>query len=166
MEESDIQIRAVRLSDAAAIAEIYHHYVTETTVSFELEPPTVEQMQERIRSISKAHPYYVCEQAGRILGYCYVHPWKERQAYCHTMEVTIYLRPDAKGRKLGSRLMETLLADCRRRGYRALIACITEENTASVAFHKRFGFEQVSCFKVVGQKFGRWLDVVDLELVL
>lgn len=166
MTQSDIQIRAVQLSDAAAIAEIYHHYVAETTVSFELEPPTVEQMEERIRSISQAHPYYICEEAGRLLGYCYVHPWKDRQAYCHTMEVTIYLRPDAKGHGLGSRLMETLLAECRRRDYRALIACITAENTASVAFHKRFGFEPVSYFKVVGQKFGRWLDVVDLELVL
>lgn len=160
------EIRTVRLSDATAIAEIYKYYVEQTTVSFEVDAPTADEMAERIRTISAHHPYFVYEQDGRILGYCYVHPWKDREAYCHTMETTIYLVPEAKGQGIGTRLMQTLLDACRKCDYRALIACITAENEASVAFHKRFGFEQASYFKQVGQKFGRWLDVVDYELVL
>lgn len=166
MDNKKHKIRAVRLSDAAAIATIYRHYVEQTTVSFEMVAPTVEEMAERIRTISAHHPYFVCEQDGRILGYCYVHPWKDREAYCHSMETTIYLVPEAKGQGIGTQLMRALLDECRKRDYRALIACITAENAASVAFHKRFGFEQASLFKQVGQKFGRWLDVVDYELLL
>lgn len=159
-------IRKVKPEDAEAIAGIYNKYVLETAVSFEEDALSVDEMRRRIEAISAAHPYFVGEEDGKVVGYCYVHPWKERKAYRHTMEVTIYLADVAMGRGLGTQLMEHLLSACRREGYHALVACITADNEASLAFHKRFGFRQASFFPEVGWKLGKWHDVIDLELVL
>ena len=159
-------IRAVQLSDAAGIAAIYADYVNHTTISFELAAPTVEQMQARIAALSPAFPYLVWEEDGCILGYCYAHAWKERAAYCHTWETTVYLAPHAKGRGLGTALMQRLIAESRTAGCHALIACITDDNSASRAFHEKLGFRKVSHFSQVGHKFGHWLDVTDYQLVL
>lgn len=159
-------IREVRPDDAAQIAEIYNRYILETTISFETQPLSAEDMRIRIEEISSYFPYFVAENNGKLTGYCYAHPWKERAAYCKTLETTIYLASEAKGRGLGTRLMTQLIKECRNRGYHALIACITAENEESCQFHERLGFKKVSHFEQVGQKFGRWLDVADYELML
>lgn len=162
-------LRPVRETDAEQIARIYNRYVLQTTVSFETEALTVAQMLQRIRQISENFPYYVLTPAGdeeKVVGYCCAHPWKERRAYYLTYEVTIYLDPENKGRGGGRLMMERLVDDCRRMGCRALIACITTENTASIAFHGKMGYKEVSHFRKVGHKFGRFLDVTDMELLL
>lgn len=159
-------IRNVVLADAEAITAIYNKYITDTTVSFETKPLTVTEMAERIRDISSHYPYYVYEEDGKILGYCYAHRWKERAAYSHTYETTIYLASENRGCRIGSRLMHRLIDSCREQGCHALIACITEENEDSLQFHTHLGFKQVSCFEQVGIKFGKLLDVVDMELLL
>lgn len=159
-------IREVRPDDAAQIAGIYNRYILETTISFETQPLSAEDMRIRIEEISSYFPYFVAKNNGKLTGYCYAHPWKERAAYCKTLETTIYLASEAKGRGLGTRLMTQLIKECRNRGYHALIACITAENEESCQFHERLGFKKVSHFEQVGQKFGRWLDVADYELIL
>ena len=161
-----INIRKVRPSDATAITAIYNPFITDTTVSFETEPLSPAQMLQRIEQISAHYPYYVCEIEGQVCGYCYVHPWKERMAYSHTLEVTIYLAPLAQGYGVGRQMLQKLIDDSREIGAKALIACITEENEHSIHFHRSMGFEQVSHFKNVGYKFGRMLDVADFELLL
>lgn len=165
-EEGRGRIRPVTLADADAITGIYNHYVRETTVTFETEPLTTEEMANRIKDISARFPYFVYEKDGRILGYCYAHLWRERAAYSNTLETTVYIDGQAQRQGLGSMMVRHLTDLCREQGYHALIACITEENRASVKMHERLGFRQVSCFKEVGMKFGRWLDVVDLEYLL
>ena len=159
-------IRTVRLADAADIAAIYNYYITQTTVTFEVEPLTVNEMLNRICHISRSYPFLVYEVEGEICGYCYAHPWKERKAYGHTLETTIYLSPSYIGQGIGCQLMQELIMKCRQMPCHALIACITAENEGSCAFHERLGFQPVSRFKEVGQKFDRWLDVVDYELLL
>lgn len=159
-------IRQVELRDAARITEIYNYYILHCTASFETEALTEKDMETRIRTISEEFPYFVLEEGGVVQGYCYVHDWKERAAYKGVVETTVYVAREARGRGYGRKLMEQLVAACRERGYRALIACITGENTGSLAMHKRLGFTQVSHFKDVGMKFGRLLDVIDYELVL
>ncbi len=161
-----VVIREVDQRDAAEIAAIYNHYVVSTTVSFETEPLSPEDMLRRIRNLSSGYPYFVAVVDGRVEGYCYAHPWKERAAYSLTWETTVYLR-DGIGRSgLGRMLMTRLIDACRQRGCRSLIACITAENEASVSFHRSLGFMQVSDFKKVGFKLGRFLDVVDFQLLL
>lgn len=159
-------IRSVKPEDAAAIATIYNHYVLETTISFEVEPLSEEEMRARIGHTSAEFPFLVWEAEGRVLGYACAHCWKERAAYAGTWEVSIYLHPQSCGQGIGSRLMERLIADCRRGGCRSLIACITGDNETSRAFHRRHGFCRVSHFSRVGMKFGRILDVVDYQLEL
>ena len=161
-----MNVRPVKPADAAALAAIYNYYVRETVISFETEPLRVAQMRERIVQIAAEFPYLVCEQDGRVVGYACAHRWKERAAYSQTWESSIYLHHEWRARGVGRALMEALVPMCRAAGCRALIACITAENQASVAFHKSLGFRQVSLFPAVGCKFGRLLDVVDLYLPL
>lgn len=159
-------IRAVKPEDAAAIAAIYNEYVLHTTVSFETEAVSEDEMRARIRRFSADYPYIVEESDGVIRGYCYAHPWKERAAYARSWESTIYLHPTSLGQGIGSLLMQELIARCRAAGCHTLIACITGDNNTSRGFHRRFGFSQVSYFSEVGQKYGRLLDVVDYQLIL
>lgn len=158
--------RKVDEQDVPQITELYNWYITNGVESFETEPLPVGEMRRRVMDISSRFPYYVAVEEGRVEGYCYAHQWKERAAYAHTFETTIYLRPSAKRQGIGTALMELLIADCRALGCRALIACITGENTSSIAFHSRLGFERASLFRSVGYKMGHWLDVVDMELLL
>ena len=160
-------IREVKAAtDAREIAEIYNRYVANTTATFELRPLTEEEMRGRIEEVAAKFPYYVWEEEGIILGYCYAHKWKGFAAYDITLESTIYLLPDVKGRGIGMKLMKRLIDECRRRGFISLIACITAENEESCRFHEKLGFRQVSLFRNVGKKFGRLLDVADYQLGL
>lgn len=160
-------IRDVTPKDAAAIADIYNHYILRTTISFEMLPVSAEVMAQRIATCcAGGYPFLVCESEGNLLGYCYAHPWKERAAYAKTWEVTIYLAPAACGAGTGQRLMQELISRCRRAGCRALIACITGDNERSRSFHMQAGFRQVSHFEQVGEKLGKILDVDDFELLL
>ncbi len=159
-------IRNVELQDAAQIADIYNGYVKNTDISFETEQVSKAEMQERIRQIAARYPYIVYEKEGRIAGYCYAHEWKGRAAYSKTLETTVYLHPAFKRQGIGNALMRALIEECRKSGFHALIACITDDNKGSIALHEQLGFRQVSHFKEVGYKFGRWLGVVDYELLL
>ncbi len=158
-------IRTVNTGDAAAIAAIYNVYVA-TTISFETEPVTVAEMERRIAAISSRHPYLVWDEGGKVEGYCYAHLWKERAAYSRTLETTIYVASDCRGHGIGAKLMRALIGECRKAGARALVACITEGNEASVELHRRLGFKQVSHFERVGSKLGKELGVTDMELLL
>lgn len=153
-------------ADAAQIASIYNRYIVNTTVSFETEPLTVEQMRRRVVDIARSYPYYVCEKEGRVVGYAYAHLWKERASYCNTLETTIYLDEARRYEGIGMSLMEHVIRECRKRGFKVLIACVTGENKDSIAFHKKVGFVEASHFHNVGEKFGRLLDVIDLEYQL
>lgn len=166
MEKERLCIRAARAEDIPAITQIYNEYILHSTATFETEVLAEAEMLRRLRDIMPEYPYLVAEVGGEVAGYCYAHPWKERFAYRHTLEATVYLSPDQRGRGMGRQLMERLVATCRTMsGCHALVACITAENEASCALHRKLGFRQVSCFREVGYKFGRWLDVVDYEML-
>ena len=157
-------IRLAELQDAKAIACIYNRYIAESTATFATDP--MEEAEIRKYILSARGLYFVYEDNEKILGYCYAHPWKEKAAYRQTLETTVYIASEHTGRGLGKQLMIRLIDKCRQKKYHALIACITAENTESMILHTKLGFEKVSHFKQVGQKFGRWLDVVDYELIL
>ncbi len=159
-------IRKAQITDAEAITRIYNYYIAKTAITFETEEVSVEEMARRISDISAVGPYFVYEDEGQILGYCYAHPWKQRAAYAATFETTVYLNPEKKECGIGTALMQQLIDDCRNRGVHVLIACITEGNEASFSFHRKLGFTPVSRFKEVGRKFNKWLDVIDYERIL
>lgn len=158
-------IRKVKLEDAGEITTIYNEYIVNSVISFETEALQEEEMRSRIQEISEKFPYFVYEAEGKIVGYCYAHPWKSRAAYCNTLETTVYIVREYTGKGIGKELMTHLMEACKQGGYHALIACITGGNEASCKLHANLGFKQVSRFEQVGLKFGKWLDVVDYEYV-
>lgn len=162
-------IRQATPQDAPAIAAIYNEYVEHSTVTFETVPVTEGEMRARIEAtIAARYPYFVYEAGkdGSVAAYCYAHRWKERAAYGHTWETTVYVSSAHRRQGIGRKLMERMIEESRRRDVRALIACVTGENVASAALHLALGFKQVSRFEAVGLKFGRWLDIMDYELLL
>ena len=160
-------IRSARIVDAARLAEIYNYYILHTTVTFEVEPVTADEMARRIAEISADYPYYVYESDGRVIGYTYAHPWNKRAAAKgHSLETTVYLDHEAKHEGVGSALMNHLIERCKTEGYHALIANVTDENQASQAFHESLGFKQVAYYTEVGRKFNRWLGIKAFEKML
>ena len=159
-------IRPVTETDAATICNIYNPYVSDTIITFEEEPVSIEEMTERIRETIPTLPWIVIEDEGRVVGYAYASRWKSRCAYRYSVETTVYLSSGATGKGFGSLLYEQLLADLRQRSIHSLIGGIALPNAASVSLHEKFGFEKVAHFKEVGWKFNQWIDVGYWELVL
>jgi L-amino acid N-acyltransferase YncA len=157
---SDITIRAAVIGDAEAIATIYNHYVTNTTVTFEEEPVSPFEIARRMEEVwSSTLPWLVAESDGRIIGYAYATKWKARYGYRFSTEVSVYLDTEHGGRGIGSKLYGDLIPILRQRGIRNIIGGIALPNDASVALHEKFGMEKVAHFKSIGVKFDQWLDV-------
>ena len=160
-------IRPATIADAAAIAAIYNHYVVNTIITFEEEVVTVTDMAGRITEVAAASlPWFVWEEKGRILGYAYASKWKSRCAYRHSVEASVYLEKSVTGRGLGTRLYTALIADVKQRGMHAVLGGAALPNPASVALHKKLGFQEVAHFKQTGWKFEKWIDVGYWELIL
>ena len=159
-------IRKAILNDAKHIAAIYNHYVENTVITFEANPVSEKEMLNRVLTISQTLPFLVYEESGEITGYCYASPWKKREAYRHTVESSIYITPSAQSKGIGASLMQALIEELKEMSVHAIIACIALPNPQSTGFHEKLGFRQVSCFKEVGYKFDRWIDVGDWERLL
>ncbi|MCU0626482.1 MAG: N-acetyltransferase family protein [Gemmatimonadaceae bacterium] len=154
-------------ADADAIAAIYNHYVTETTITFEEEAIDGDELRRRMAAVHAASlPYLVAELDGRIGGYAYATKWKERVGYRFSAEISVYLAHDLGGRGLGSALYAALLERLRARGVHAVLGGIALPNAASVALHEKFGMVQVAHFRETGRKFGEWIDVGYWERIL
>ena len=156
----DLVIRPARSADAASLAAIYNHYITQTSFTFEEHPLSSGQMNERLGRISAAGlPWRVAESAGVILAYAYAGPWRERSAYRHSVEVSAYVQPTHSRLGLGSRLYRALLEELIAAGLHTAIGVVPLPNPGSVALHERLGFAKVAHLQAVGFKFGRWIDV-------
>lgn len=160
-----MNIRPIQLEDAAQIAEIYDYYIQNTHTTFETEPLNAQEIQERISQIVKNFPYLVAEEEGEILGYAYASRFKLRQAYEHTVEVSIYVKNDAKQKGVGTKLYMELFDLLEETNIHTMIAGISLPNDASIKFHERLGFSKVAHFKEIGYKLGRWIDVGYWQLI-
>lgn len=145
---------------------IYTPYVRETAISFEADPPTLEEFSQRVRSTLEYAPWLACVEDGRVAGYAYGGRWRPRAAYRWTIETTVYVDRSRQGRGLGRALYRALLGCLRIQGYRTATAGITLPNPASVRLHERVGFVPVGVFHAAGHKLGRWHDVGWYELAL
>jgi L-amino acid N-acyltransferase YncA len=152
-------IRDATPDDAAAIAAIYNRYVLDTTITFEEEAVTQEEMRARIAEVQTASLPWLVATDGRLLGFAYASKWKGRCAYRFSVEVTVYLGEGAAGRGLGSRLYAELFERLRAAGMHSVLAGIALPNEPSVALHEKMGMEKVAHFGEVGFKLGRWVDV-------
>ena len=151
-----IRLRPATVADAQDLLDIYAPYVTDTSVTFETEIPSLETFQKRIREITRGFPYLVAEEDGEILGYAYAHPYHERAAFHWTVETSIYVRMGMERKKLGTMLYHGLLALLRLQGIHTACALITLPNDRSIAFHEKMGFVHGGSLPAVGYKFGQW----------
>lgn len=161
-----VTIRDGNERDAAAVMAIYNHEVLNGTATLDLETRTITAQQEWMRQHQGATPVIVAEHDGEVVGFASLTPFKERAAYRTTVENSVYVRPTSQGLGIGKRLLGEIIDRARRLGYHSVIARITGDNAGSIALHRMFGFELVGIEREVGRKFGQWLDVTELQLLL
>lgn len=161
------------VADAATLREIYLPYVRTTVVTFELEDPTLEDFTERVRKTLERYPYIVAVEEGEIVGYAYASAFRPRAAYLHSIETSIYMRMDYRGKGVGRRLYETLAKLLVLQNVFNMEACIAHCDPAdeyvpatSRLFHERLGFKLVGKFNKCAHKFGRWYDMIWMERIL
>lgn len=161
-------IRAVTPGDVAAITAIYAREVATGTASFEIDPPDEAEMRMRFERLELGGcPALVVEDGDGIAGYAYAGPFRDRAAFRFTAEDSVYLAERARGRGLGTRLLDALLTDSAARGFRRMVAVIGDSgNAASIALHARAGFAHAGTLEGIGWKFGRPLDVVMMQRAL
>lgn len=159
-------LRLATPADGADVAAVYAPYVAETPISFELQPPSGEEMARRIELVLERGPFVVAEVDGVVRAYAYAGRFRERAAYDWTAETTVYVDRAMHRSGLGRATMEAVLRVLRLQGYRAVIAGVTPPNPASVGLHLALGFERVGTFEGVGWKDGRWHGVEFFELAL
>ncbi len=161
-------IRPSPPEDLSAITAIYQHHVLNGTGTFEIEPPSQEDMTARRADVlGKGLPYLVIEENGQVLGFAYCNWFKPRPAYRFSAEDSIYLAPNASGKGWGRLLLAELCRAAEVAGIRKLIAVIGDSaNEGSIGVHKSLGFQSVGVVKSCGWKFNRWLDIVMMEKAL
>jgi L-amino acid N-acyltransferase YncA len=157
-------IRSATPSDAGEIAAIYNWYVENTAITFEVDPVSAVEMARRVEAVLAEHEWLVLERAGELLGYAYAGRFRERAAYRHATESTIYLRHGLEGKGMGRPLYAELVRRTFARGYRHLVGAIALPNEASVRLHERLGFVKAGHLVRIGRKFDRWIDVGNWQL--
>jgi L-amino acid N-acyltransferase len=159
--------RPATVDDAEAIRAIYNVEVETSTVTFDIVPRTLAEQRRWIEDRSGAHAAVVAvDDDGEIVGFASLSPYKDRAAYATSVEDSVYVHRDHQGVGVGRRLLTELVSRSRAHGFHALFARIVSDHEASIGLHAALGFELVGVEREVGRKFGRWLDVTVMELVL
>lgn len=161
-------VRAATEADADALAAIYGDAVLHGFGTFEEDPPSAADMDDRRRAVQeKGLPYLVAELDGQVLGFAYAGPFRPRAAYRYTLEDSVYVSPDAKGKGVGRAMLTAVIEACEALGIRQLMAVIGDTgNAGSVGLHRSLGFEQTGVGRSVGFKHGRWVDIVHMQKAL
>jgi len=163
-----MQIRDASPADLPEIQAIYAHHVLHGTGTFEENPPSIEEMTERYRKVvDHGWAWLVASDATGVLGFAYYTQFRDRSAYRFTAENSVYIRDDVRGQGVGKALGARLIDTATQAGFRTMIAVIGDsENVGSIGVHASLGFHHVGTLKAAGMKFGRWLDVVQMQRML
>ena len=159
-------LRDAKLEDLNQIVEIYNYYIRNSVVTFDLDVMTLEEWQHKFEWVlSLKLPFVVAESAGgQILGFAYVAPWRQKAAYRRTVEDSIYLRPAAIGKRVGTKLLSEIIDRSKAAGVKEIVAVISDKGAeSSIALHESFGFKHQGHLAKVGFKFGRWLGTVLMQ---
>src|SRR5581483_5656913 len=154
----DVRVRDAGAADLPRLTDIYNHYVRETAITFDIEEATLAGRRRWLEEHAGGgrHQLVVAELAGQVVGYAGTGPFRSKRAYETSVEMSIYLAPEATGRRIGTALYRELLPRLARVDVHRALAGITVPNPASVALHERFGFREVARFSENGRKFGRY----------
>ena len=162
----EVKIRQAAITDLDAIRDIFNYYVVNSTCTFQVEPVTEAERLAWFQSRTAAHPVVTAELAGEVVGWAAISPWNSRCAYARSVEASVYIRHELHRRGIGRSLLRNLIERARALGHHTIIGGACTEQAASLALLGSLGFVQVACFREVGHKFGRWLDVAYMQLIL
>ncbi len=160
------EVRLARLDDAEAIRTIYNREVTDSTVTFDLVPRSLEDQLAWLAEHDGVHPAVVAELDGEVAGFGSLAPYRSRPAYATTVEDSVYVRRDQRGKGCGRSILGELVRLATLHGFHAVMARIVGGHEASIGLHQACSFELVGVEREVGRKFGRWLDVVVMQRLL
>ena len=165
-----MKIEKVTIKDSEELLNIYAPYILKTAITFEYEVPSLDEFKQRIINITSKYPYLKLIDNEEIVGYAYANSFYERKAYDYSVETTIYLKENARGRGYGKVLYQALEGSLKGMGILNMNACIAypkvEDETltfSSVRFHRSCGFESVGVFHNSGYKFNKWYDMIWME---
>jgi len=167
-----VGVRLARLEDSEALRAIYNVEVETSTVTMDLRARSADEQRHWLQARSGAHAVVVAtrrddgEQGEQVAGFASLSPWRSRPGYSTTVEDSVYVDRAFQGLGVGRRLLDELLTVARAHGFHAVMARIASGHEASLALHRRCGFEVVGIERQVGRKFGRWIDIELLELLL
>jgi len=161
-----MRVRQAIPADAGAIADIWNGYIRDTAVTFTDIEKTAPEVAADIAARQQDGLYLVAEEGGVVLGFATAGAFRGGPGYRHTLEITVHVAPNARGRGAGRALVTALEDAARKAGAHVLVAGVSGENPDAVAFHARLGFSEVGCMPQVGQKFGRWMDLVLMQKIL
>jgi phosphinothricin acetyltransferase len=159
-------IRLAEPGDGEAIRTIYNAEVVGGTNTFDLVPRSESEQQAWLAEHSGAHPAVVADDGGTVAGFGSVSPYRDRPAYSTTVESSVYVADTHRGKGVGKAILQELIGLAGGHGFHAMIARIVGENATSIGLHRSCGFTLVGIEREVGRKHGRWLDVVELQLLL
>lgn len=162
-----ITIRTAIADDVPVILEITNNEILNSTVLYEYDPRSLETQLEWFKAKQADNwPVIVAELEDKVVGFGTYGSFRARVAYSQSIEHSVYVHKDHRGKSIGYDLMIELIRLAKNNGYHTMIAGIDSSNMGSVEFHRKFGFEVVGTFKEVGYKFDRWLDVLFMQLLL
>ena len=164
---SKVIIREAKENDLPRLLEIYNEIILNTTAVFEYEPHTLEMRRNWFQTKQQqGFPVFVAEEGEQIRGFSSFGPFRAWAAYLYSVENSVYVSEDARGKGIGKLLIPPLIDAAQKLGLHTMIASIEATNEASIRLHNYFAFKEVACFKEVGWKFNRWLDLKFLQLIL
>lgn len=159
-------IRPFKVEDTQQLLDIYNYFVLNSTATFDIEPLSFEAFSSKIIRINNSFPVIVYVEGNSILGYAYGSRFRPKPAYNNTVESTVYVKHDAFGKQIGTKLYKELLQLLKADNYHVVLGILTIPNDASVRLHEKFGFKHVADLKQVGFKFGEWQNIGIWQLVL
>jgi len=160
-------IREAIEADLPQLLSIYNDIILHTTAVYDYEPHTMEMRRQWFEAKKQQGlPVFVADEAGMILGFSSIGPFRAWAAYKYSVENSVYVAAAERGKGIGKLLIPPLIEATKKLGLHTIIASIDATNESSLRLHRRFGFEEVAHFKQVGWKFGRWLDLKFLQLIV
>ena len=159
-------IRSLHENDFKELLEIYNYYVVNTAVTFDIEPLSIDAFNDKVNRIKVDYPFLVYLENNEILGFAYGSRFRPKPAYDFVVESTVYVRYNAHGKQIGTKLYAELLQLLKQKKLHTVLGVLTIPNDASIKLHEKFGFKQVANLEEVGFKFGRWHNVGIWQLKL
>ena len=162
-----IHVRHATENDLPSILAIYNDVIVNTTAVYDYEPHTLEMRAAWFNTKKEqGFPVFVAEEDGKIAGLSSIGPFRAWAAYKYSVENSVYVAAEARGKGIGKLLMPPVIEAGKQLGMHTIIAGIDAGNESSIQLHRHFGFEEVAHFKQVGWKFERWLDLKFLQLIV